>query len=407
MNEKRDETGKGESETERAASELGIGHEAENPPESVKEGEPDTEKLLASMADAMINPVMILTEDREILYINRIMEATFGNLVGRNAGILFLASGEAENDDGAYDRAVGAIRRSDGVVEVKIADVDYRLIETAIPSGENKYLAVMLEDISEKKIIENKANAHFIRYNTDVNMAGQIQESILPDNGEYWGLIQLHSIYLPAEKLSGDTYDVIKLNDDEALIYIADVSGHGIQASLLTMFINEKVRANAELASEGLDVLLAEILRGYKALGIDASVYITMLCCRYSRSRGELSIANAGHNCYPLILRKSGRTEEAPVRGMPISAISDENAFEEEIIGIAPGDRLLLYTDGIIEEYSRAEKSAFGSEGVRRIAAVNAKRDVGELARSIIAEASKYTIIAAKDDRTLLVAEFV
>jgi sigma-B regulation protein RsbU (phosphoserine phosphatase) len=218
-------------------------------------------------------------------------------------------------------------------------------------------------------------------------------------------MLRLYSVYLPAEKLSGDAYDIIKLSDDEVLLYIVDVAGHGIRASLLTMFISEKVRANAELAKEGTEVLLTAILRGYKALGIDASVYLTMLCCKYSKSRGELSISNGGHNCYPLLLRGNGRTEEIPVKGMPISAISDENTFEEEIVGVSPGDRILLYTDGIIEEYSRVEKSAFGSEGVRRIAEENAQCGVDELAQSIIAESSKYMVLTAKDDRTLLVAE--
>jgi sigma-B regulation protein RsbU (phosphoserine phosphatase) len=356
------------------------------------------------MAENMMNPVMILSENREILYINRVMEATFGNLVGRNAGILFAGSSEV-----GYDEAVGNIRQSDGVIETKIADVDYRLMETEVApdEGGRRFLTVMLEDISEKKNIENKANAHMRRYLTDVEMAGQIQRSILPKNNSYWNLIQLHTIYLPAEKLSGDAYDVIRLNGDEALIYIADVSGHGIQASLLTMFINEKIRANAEAASEGLDVLLAEVLRGFKALGIDARVYMTVLCCKYSRSRGELSIANAGHNCFPLILRRGGRTEEAPVRGMPISAISDEGSFEEESVGISPGDRLLLYTDGIVEEYSKTKKAMFGADGVRRVAEANAGLESGELARVIVEEAAKYAMIAAKDDRTLLVAEML
>jgi sigma-B regulation protein RsbU (phosphoserine phosphatase) len=367
--------------------------------------EPEIEKLLAAMVSATANPVMVLTRERNIIYINEVMRATFGDLVGQNASILFF-DGFIGSEKG-YDEVVGAGRHNDGAVEIKIADVDYMLIETNLALNGNDYLAVMLEDISEKKNIENKSRSHLRRYHTDVEMAGLIQKSILPENNNYWNLIQLNSIYIPAETLSGDAYDIIKLSDDEVLLYIADVSGHGIQASLLTMFISEKVRANAEIAKEGLDILLAEILRGYKALGIDARVYMSVLCCKYSRSRGELSIANAGHNCYPLILRENGRTEEVPVRGMPISAISEEDSFEEEIIRISPGDKLVLYTDGVIEEYNRTKKSAFGAEGVRRVAEANSHLDGAELARIIIAEAAKYAMVAAKDDRTLLVAEMV
>jgi sigma-B regulation protein RsbU (phosphoserine phosphatase) len=363
---------------------------------------PDYQELLAALTTSIENPVMILGADREILYENQIMAEMFGNLVGQKAGILFMNGEEAD-----YDESVSRSRRVAGAIETKIADVDYKLIETEITLGENSYLAVMLEDISEKKNFEHQANAQLRRHHTDIEMASNIQKSILPANGEYWNLTQLVSVYLPVEELSGDTYDIIKLNDDEVLFYIADVSGHGIQASLLTMFINEKVRSNAETARRGLDLLLAEILRGFISLGIDARVYMTLLCCMYSRSKGELAIANAGHNCYPLILRKNGRTEEIPVRGMPISMISDEGTYEEEIIGMAPGDRLLLYTDGLIEEYSRAEKAMFGSEGVRRVAEENATLPGSELAQRIIAEAARFTMLEAKDDRTLLVAEML
>jgi sigma-B regulation protein RsbU (phosphoserine phosphatase) len=332
------------------------------------------------------------------------MTETLGDLVGRNASILFSSEAESEAN---YDEFVEKSRLSGGAIETKIADVDYSLVETEIGPEDGKYLAVMLEDISEKRNIERKANAHLRKYHADVNMAGQIQKSILPKDGSYWDLVRLSSIYLPAEYLSGDTYDIVRLSDDEALMYIADVSGHGIQASLLTMFINEKIRANGDAARNGLDVLLAEILRGYKDLGVDAMMYISVLCCKYSKSRGELSIANAGHNCYPLILRSGGRTEEAPVRGMPISMISDEGSFEEEIIGISPGDRLLLYTDGIVEEYSKIEKSIFGTEGVRRVAEASAGLSGKGLAERVVAEAAKYAMLTATDDRTLMVAEMM
>jgi len=366
---------------------------------------PNYEKLLAAMAASIENPVMILSEDREILYENQIMREIFGNLVGQKAGILFINGVNGEEAD--YNESVGGNRRRAGAIETKIADVDYKLIETEIALDGNNYLAVMLEDISEKKNVESQVNAQIRRHNTDTAMAGLIQKSVLPKDGNYWNIIQFESVYLPAEELSGDAYDIIKLNDDEILLYIADVSGHGIQASLLTMFINEKVRSNAATATDGLDILLAKILRGFIALGIDARVYMTLLCCVYNRKKRELAIANAGHNCYPLIVRKNGRTEEIPVRGMPISRISEEDTYEEEIIEMASGDKLLLYTDGLIEEYSRKTKSVFGSEGVRRVAEENALLPGGELAGRIIAEAAKFTMVDAKDDRTLLVAEIL
>jgi sigma-B regulation protein RsbU (phosphoserine phosphatase) len=367
--------------------------------------EQNREKVLSYLVEHIDNPVMILNENRVIIYENKAMEDIFGSLMEQNAGILFM-SGDNSGEYN-YDAAVGRGSRRGGRVELNIADVEYMLTETPIPFGESELLAVMIEDISEKKQFETQVGAQLARYNSDTEMASRIQRSLLPVNLNYWNIIQLSSVFLPADELSGDAYDIIKLSDDEALVYIADVAGHGIQASLLTMYINEKVRANAELARQGLDLLLAEILRGCVAFGIDSSVYMTFLCCVYNRAKEELAVANAGHNCYPLILRGSGRTEEIPVRGMPICAISDGSSYEEEIVGISKGDRLLLYTDGLIEEYSKVEKSVFGADGVRRAAESNASLQGVELARKIVSEAAKYTMVSAKDDRTLLVAEMM
>jgi sigma-B regulation protein RsbU (phosphoserine phosphatase) len=358
--------------------------------------------LLALFGEKIQNPVMILDEDRVIRYVNDDMRATFGGIEGHNASILFT------NDPNAgYEETVEKYRGAGGRTEANIADVDYRLIETEIEDGGRKYLVVMLEDISEKKHLETLAATHLKRYQTDTEMASLIQKSMLPGDGRYWDLMQLSSVYLPAEELSGDAYDIMRIGRDEALVYIADVAGHGIQASLLTIFINEKIRAHAETASCGLDLLLGEILAGFKAFEIDARVYMSVLCCRYNRSRGELALANAGHNCYPLILRGNGRTEEVPVRGMPISAISDVSSYNEEIIGISPGDRLILYTDGLIEEYSKTEKSVFGPEGMRRSAEEGADLGCGALATHIVNEAARYTMVSAKDDRTLVIAEML
>ncbi|MDR0519064.1 MAG: SpoIIE family protein phosphatase [Clostridiales Family XIII bacterium] len=365
------------------------------------------ERILSHMVENMANPVMVLDEKNEIVYENQAMKDIFGELIGENAGILFVSGDGIEECDYSNALEKGKRHPVSGKVEMNIADVGYALTETSIPFGENSLLAVMLEDVSEKKQFESQTISQLSRYNSDTEMASRIQQGVLPIDSNYWNIIQLSSIFLPAEELSGDAYDIIKLSDDEALVYIADVAGHGIQASLLTMYINEKVRANAELARQGLDKLLAEILRGFVAFGIDSSVYMTLLCCAYNRASGELAIANAGHNCYPLILRGGGRTEEVPVKGMPICAISDESSYEEEIVGISKGDRLLLYTDGLIEEYSKVEKSVFGPEGVRRVAEMNAGLNGKELAEKIISEAAKYTMISAKDDRTLLVAEML
>jgi sigma-B regulation protein RsbU (phosphoserine phosphatase) len=214
-------------------------------------------------------------------------------------------------------------------------------------------------------------------------------------------------LYLPADDLGGDFYDLIKLNDDEFLIYIADVSGHGIQASLLTIFMRERVRTNMENALTGTGELLSKLVHDFSALDIDFTMYVTLVLCKYKKSKRELSISNAGHNCFPLIIRDNGRTETIPTRGLPICAIADGFNYEEEIVSMNPGDRLILYTDGIVEEVDAATGRAFGPEGVRELAERYHEYNGGYVARRIIDEAAKFSLISAKDDRSIVIADIL
>jgi len=185
------------------------------------------------------------------------------------------------------------------------------------------------------------------------------------------------------------------------------VSGHGIQASLLTVYMQERVRANSMFATEGLDILLARLVTDFCALELSGSIYLTIVFCKYNRKTRELSIANAGHNCAPLILRDNGRSETVPIKGMPISVIADKEVYAEEIVSLHPGDRILLFTDGVVEEVDPTKKKAYGQEGVRETAERNRNFDGNFLAHAIIEESARFSPLKAKDDRTILVADIL
>ncbi|MDR1028747.1 MAG: SpoIIE family protein phosphatase [Clostridiales Family XIII bacterium] len=356
------------------------------------------------MVETLPIPIAALDETETIVYINRTMEATFGSLLGMPWTFL---CGDAEGGD---RNALSVLMRGEraGRAEAVLADVTYDMLFSSVTDDAGRrHTVVMLEDVSEKRYLESRLKQNVEKIKNETGVAKHIQNSILPIDDEYWKTVRISSIYLPADDLGGDVFDVVRLNEGETLFYIADVSGHGIQASLLTMFLREKVRAKKDVADRGLDALLREILTGFLALDIDAMFYLSILLCKYDKPRAELSIANAGHNCFPLVIRQGGRVEEIPVKGMPISRISDETDYEEEIIGMKPGDRVILYTDGLIEEYSKTEKRAFGSEGVRRVAERLFDREGQALAKAIVAEASAYAQGAAKDDRTIIVADLL
>jgi sigma-B regulation protein RsbU (phosphoserine phosphatase) len=362
---------------------------------------PEFERILSNLIEDMDTAIILTDNGGTIIYCNRITKETFGELTGHNKDFLF------KNTPLAGE---GAPPEGDGNMDVLLADVAYYVIWATTTDADGKiYHIYVFEDISERISVRNHLEDSVRKIQQESDIAKNIQTSILPSDGEYDGAVNINSIYLPADDLGGDVFGIVKVSETQTLFYIADVSGHGIQASLLTVYLREKIRSAGRMAAKGLEVLIGEVLRDFVSLDIDASIYATALFCSYDKLNHELKVANAGHNCMPLIIRSGGRAEELQVRGMPISKISNLVGLlpEEEVISMMPGDRIILYTDGLIEEYSKVEKSVFGPGGVRRIAMDNHEMNGKDLAELIISEAGKYAMVAAKDDRAIMVVDII
>jgi Serine phosphatase RsbU, regulator of sigma subunit len=342
----------------------------------------------------------VIDSDDSIVYMNPRMKEVFGDLTGNKSSIVY--------DCSSFEKLDEDEEGQDGSSEVVISDMPFRRIHSKVDLGEDGVFVVELfKDISEEKYVRDNMERALAKIHSETKTARTIQKSILPVDDTYWNTIAYSSEYYPADDVGGDFYDLLRLNDDEYLLYIADVSGHGIQASMLTIFMRERVRANTEVALKGTSELLKKLVQDFCALDIDFSLYITMVFCKYTKSKREISISNAGHNCYPLIIRNNGRAETIPTRGMPVCAIADDTDFEEEIVSINPGDRLILYTDGIVEEVDSATGKSFGAEGVRELAEKYHEYNGSYLASQIIEESSRFALINAKDDRTIIVADIL
>lgn len=355
--------------------------------------------ILYDFIEELSSPVFIVNCDNVITYSNKTMIANFGNLLGESIDIVY---GNGNEDSSEVD--AGVIRRKISRKQY-IGEALYNITSYPVDIDGKEYLVELLRDITEEMKTQAQLKNNYNKILKETKFAKSIQYSVLPISDDYWNMISLSAEYFPADDLSGDMYDIIKLNDNELLLYMADVSGHGIRAALLTIFLREVVRGIAHIATnEGLDKLLEALLKNYSALDIDSEMYFSILVCKYNKSSQELSIANAGHNCFPIILRKNGRIEEVPVKGMPITSIGFSPGYDEETIGIYSGDRILLYTDGIIEEYSESKGTEFGVIGLRNVVSNNFDLSAKELVRKVIQEAEKHSKTKAKDDRTILAA---
>jgi sigma-B regulation protein RsbU (phosphoserine phosphatase) len=355
------------------------------------------------LLDNMQYLVRIVDLNQNVVYMNRYMRDQFGDWTGQRCYEMFKYAAECEN-------CVSARSWEGGRPEVKDVEIDGRFLRlmsspVELETGQ-RYSIEMFYDITEQKNLEMELLEHYRKLTSELNFAQNIQRSILPVNGVYWNTIRLSSLYLPAEVLGGDLFDIIRISKDNMLLYIADVSGHGLHASMLTMFLREVVRGKHSAAAKGgLRRLINAIKAGYADLDIDPEIYLGVLLCYYNKHKRELSIINAGHNCYPLIVRRGGRVDEIKASGLPISKLSVDFDNEEIKTPLLQGERLVLYTDGIIEEYNKAEKKAFGAEGVKEILRENAGLEGRALAMMIVSAARDFSEDKPKDDRAIMVAD--
>ncbi len=196
----------------------------------------------------------------------------------------------------------------------------------------------------------------------DLQLASRIQRKLLPKPDiriEGWD-IACH--YQPAGAVSGDYWDLIPVNTSESYFFIGDVSGKGVAAAMLMSHLSAMLRT---LVSVGLP--LGQLMERASRVFCESTLpahYATLVCGRASSS-GEIEFCNAGHPS-PLLIRAE-EVERLDATGLPIGMFCGEQ-FSSRTVRLAPGETLLLYTDGLLE----AENSTGREYGVDRLAALAA-----------------------------------
>ncbi|KAB0669762.1 SpoIIE family protein phosphatase [Oryzomonas sagensis] len=185
------------------------------------------------------------------------------------------------------------------------------------------------------------------RVTRDMEIAQQIQMSLLPDAAPETFGIDMAGRCISAAHVGGDYYDFFKRDDRTIDLLIADVSGHSVGAALIMAEVRTLLRAqvnSAHSASAILQILNSQL---YDDL-TRSELFITMFYAKYNSATGRLSFANAGHN-RPMISRDGEHScveldAEGLILGVKTSVIFEERSFE-----LKAGDVLLFYTDGLTE----------------------------------------------------------
>ena len=253
---------------------------------------------------------------------------------------------------------------------------------------------------------KHKEEAERERINNELSLAARIQADMLPntfpafpDRNEF----DVAALMEPAREVGGDFYNYFLLDDDHLIMFIADVSGKGIPASLFMMMSNIIFSMNALMG-----MTPGEILTEANTAICDHNqeeMFVTVWLGILEISTGRLTAANAGHE-YPILKKKDGRFELLKDKhGFVIGGVDGVKYIEYEIM-LEPGAKLFLYTDGVPEATNR-DKKLFGTD--RMLEALNtALNDSPEKILSVVHKAVDDFVKEEDqfDDLTMLCLEY-
>lgn len=236
----------------------------------------------------------------------------------------------------------------------------------------------------------------------EMKLVGDIQRSLLPTTLPAIPGLDLAAHYQTSTQAGGDYYDLFPLPGGQWGIFIADVSGHGTPAAVLMAVTHAIAHAYPGPCMPPIEVMahLNGLLARHYTDGNGS--FITAFYGVYDPAARTLTYSRAGHNP-PRHLSRGVVTAMDAVGSLPLGILPGTE-YEEATLALAPGDRLLFYTDGITEAMDGAG-ALFGEERLDRILAAHAG-DSHSLVERLLAELRAFEgLRPAADDRTLLVAQ--
>jgi sigma-B regulation protein RsbU (phosphoserine phosphatase) len=281
-------------------------------------------------------------------------------------------------------------RRKDGT----LFDV-WILGAPVIHKGNQMGVYAIYRDITERK----KAEEARIRREEEARTARNIQMNFLPKSNPEIPGYDIAGKSLPALNVGGDYYDFIWLDDHRLAIGLGDVSGNGLPASLVMANLQATIRGQALL-----DIAPEECLaRANKFLvqSTDVRTFITLFYGILDTKENRLYYSSAGQNL-PVLFSHEKKPVQLQTRGMALG-IQQDVSYEREEIPVNPGDRLLIYSDGIPEAMNHRMEE-FGDEKLIDLVSRNRQDSSSVLIERVITEVEDHCGNAPQhDDMTMVI----
>lgn len=232
---------------------------------------------------------------------------------------------------------------------------------------------------------------------SELRDAFEIQSSLLPRTVPQIAGVEISCAWQPARTVSGDYFDVIVLSESRIAFCLADVSGKGMSAALITANLQATLRAFAP--DEDSPARLCQRLNHALCPSLPTGGFVTLVYGIVDRKKMTLTYELAGHNP-PMLLRGS---EVIPLEGSgPVLGILPGAEFSDQTISLRLGDRLVISTDGVTEAFN-PEGEEFGE--ARLVAAASAGQTAHEIRTEVMRTVGEFATGNFHDDASLMVVQ--
>lgn len=241
------------------------------------------------------------------------------------------------------------------------------------------------------------------RMERELELATEIQQRFQPSAPPVMNGYEFQGISFSCYEIGGDYYDFVPRHDGTMLIALGDVSGKGTAAALLMSSLHASIHAQVSARTPIGDAIVS--VNRYLAENTPANRFVTLFAAELDPPTGKLTYINAGHNP-PLVVRADGTVSQLESGGLPLGIMSGAEFEKAETI-LAPGEILIVYSDGVSEANNPAGEE-FGMERLIAVVQKNMKASAAGLRDKIESALSAFTQTApANDDITLVIAKRV
>lgn len=376
---------------------------------------PEWLEQMEGILETLNEGVLIVDDCQRILFANECFERLTGiprsGLVGRTPDAFYqgedLERLQQERTRGlelGQNRYEYFVPRHDGT-RVPVV-VSARAIED--PDG-RMFAVITFTDITEQKEAERRLREANVQLATraeeieqELTLASRVQQSLAP-KALQWGRVAVEAYYLPVRSIGGDFGLVAPQDESHLNLLVCDVSGHGISSALMA---NRIYTETVSLLRHGTDpAQLLKVLNNFVVKQIGTSGFMfTMAAAQLDETGRRLTYAGAGHPP-ALWVSPSGSVRQIASKGTILGAIEDAMPDDPaEEFELAPGDRLVMYSDGMTEVWD-AKDEMLGVEGLSEIARKTARLPLAAMREAIVQGVTSFSVGPVHDDMSLVLVE--